>query len=110
MLEQAQTKQDYGLEVMRKEMQMAARALFAKAAKRIKGMEPTEIKAQYLPLWLKDLQVVMERTVGVADATVQVRGGGRFDNWTTDELMTFFKTGKFPSHDVMSAPTKKGKE
>ena len=109
VVSQAQSKQDYGLEVMRKEMQLAARALFAKAAKRIQGMNPTEIKANFLPQWLKDLQVVLERTEGVADATVQVRGVGRFDNWTTDELMTFFQTGKFPIHDVMAAPTKKSK-
>lgn len=101
----AQERQDYTLAQARAEVQGAARVLLNRVAARIKVLDPDEVDANKLPSFLKDLQVVLERTLGVADASVEVRTEGRFQRWTLEELVTYATTGQAPEHDVSVAPT-----
>jgi hypothetical protein len=85
----------------RGEIQRLARALVIKAAERIKALKPEEIKAELLPRILGDMQRVIERTLGVADATVRVESNDPFYDWTMEELLEYAKTGKLPKHELL---------
>lgn len=102
---QAQTKQDYDLARARSEVQGAARVMLARVAQRIASVDPAEIDANRLATILKDTQVVLERTLGVADASVDVRAEGRFAHWTLEELIDFATKGVAPEHDRSTAST-----
>lgn len=106
VMARVQEDEDYSIVVARREMQMISRALLAKFAKSIRELDPAKIKPFMLTRGLKDLQVILERCLGVADATVDVQIKSRFDGWSYDELMTFVETGTVPEHDV--APAARG--
>ena len=106
-LERAQDREDYDLAQCRTETQKIARALLLKAGKAIRDLDPSTIKTFLLPRIVKDMQGVLERTLGVADATVKVEGEDRFARWSLDELVSFAKTGTFPTHDMMAQNAKK---
>jgi len=111
VVDRAQEQQDYTLANAREEMQRIARALLMKTAQRIQSLDPNDIKPFLLSKHLKDIQVIIERTMGVADATVKVDSEDRFARWELDELMEFVKTGTVPEHDMMvPGAAKKGKE
>jgi len=100
VLEGAQARQDYTLEMARGEMQQVARVLLVKTAKRVSELQAAEIRPDLLPRMLTDLQKVIERTMGVADATVRVERDDMFANWTLEELMAYAQTGKLPEHEI----------
>lgn len=106
-IEQAHDREDYDLAQCRGEMQKIARGLLMKAARAISDLDPKSIKPFLLPKIVKDMQSVIERTLGVADATVKVEGEDRFARWSLEELVAFVKTGTVPIHDVMVQNTRK---
>lgn len=110
VVQRAQDKQDFTLEIARTQMQGVARALLARMSARITAMDPSELDADGLAAGITKVQGVIERTLGVADQTVKIDGSkSRFDTWTDEELFTFFETGKRPDHDILSSTVSKTK-
>lgn len=101
----AQQKQDYTLAEARAEVQGAARVLLNRLAERIRFLDPDELDANQVARHLKDLQVIIERTLGVADASVEVKAESRFTRWSLQELMEYAVTGTAPEHDASVATT-----
>jgi hypothetical protein len=108
-MEGAQARQDYTLEMARGEMQKIARVLLVKTAEKIRMLSPSEIEPDLLPRLLTGLQKIIERTMGVADATVKVQTDDPFALWSLDELMTYAQTGKMPEHEIRRQMPGKGK-
>lgn len=107
MIEQTQERQDYDLSVARGEMQKIGRAMLVKLAKRINDLDPSELKPFQIVPDLKNLQAVLERTLGVSDATVTLKSESRFDGWTDEQLETFITTGAVPEHDGQHGANRK---
>jgi len=105
VIQSAQQKADYDLATARAEVQGAARVMLHRLAERIRLLDPDELDANRVTTSLKDLQVVLERTLGVADASVEVRAESRFADWSLEELVEFAVKGVAPTHDRSVAPT-----
>lgn len=97
-MQAAQMAEDYSLVKERREVQTVARAFLQRIAKRIGELEPKELDANKLIAQLQTTQVVLERTLGVADATVAVQQDDRFRGWSNEDLLEFAKSGTAPEH------------
>ncbi len=91
VMEGAQARQDYTLEMARGEMQRVARVLLVKAAEKVRQLQVNDIPATLLPRLLTDLQKVIERTMGVADATVKVQTDDPFALWSLNDFLQIGK-------------------
>lgn len=100
--EAAQMAEDYSLIKARRDVQTVARAYLQRVAGRVAKLDPAELDANRIAQQLQTIQVVLERTLGAADATVQIQGEDRFRGWTADELMEFAKTGTAPDRARVS--------
>lgn len=108
VMEGAQARQDYTLEMARSEMQRIARVLLVKTAEKVKELQPSDIRPDLLPRLLTDLQKVIERTMGVADATYRVEKDDPFAQWTIEELMAYAQTGIMPQHELLRQSVQTG--
>jgi hypothetical protein len=99
-MQNAQMAEDYSIVKARREVQTAARVYLARLATAIAALDPTALDPNKLVGQLQCTQAVLERTLGVADATVQIQGNDRFANWTSEELLEFARTGTMPDHAI----------
>ncbi len=112
--QQAQAAEDYNIIKARREVQTAARIFLARIAQRIARLDPDELDANKVVSQLQCTQAVIERTLGIADATVSIQGQDRFASWTAEELLEFAKSGTTPEHsrggdEAAAAASKKRK-
>jgi hypothetical protein len=96
--QQAQMAEDYSLVKARREVQTVARAYLQRVAARISKLDPAELDANKVASQLQVTQSVLERTLGVADATVAIQAEDPFHGWSTEELMEFAASGTMPEH------------
>jgi len=94
----AQQAEDYSLVKARRDVQTAARAFLMRIAAKIQKMQPDDLDANGIGRQLEVTQRVIERTLGVADATFEVRGQDKWAGWTVDEMLLFAETGERPAH------------
>jgi hypothetical protein len=102
--------EDYSLVKARRDVQTAARAFLLRVAKRVQNLDPAELDANQLAKQLETTQRVIERTLGVADATVEVRGPDKWDGWTVDEMLAYAQTGEKPERALRNRPAIKAHE
>jgi hypothetical protein len=100
----AQMAEDYSLVKARREIQTVGRAFLQRVAQRIANLDPADLDPNAVIKQLQTVQVVLERTLGVSDATVTVRGGDRFDNWATEDLLEFARSGQLPDYARGGSP------
>lgn len=109
----AQMAEDYSIVKARREVQTAARVYLARLAASIAKLDPDQLDPNKLINQLQCTQAVLERTLGVADATVSIQGSDRFAHWTAEELLEFAKSGTAPEHarggDAVASATKQRK-
>jgi len=104
VINKEQDKEDYTLAKHRSEMQNVGRVLMNKVAVSVASIDPDDIDPNRVDTMLKNIQVLIERTLGVADATVAHKDESRYADWSLEELETFVKTGVTPDHDRSVAP------
>lgn len=98
---EADKKADYDLAKARADVQKVARAYFQKLAQRIADLKPEELRADRIASDLNKALTILERTFGVAEHQVAVRGGAHdFDGWSVDELQAFLENATLPDRVV----------
>jgi hypothetical protein len=96
--QQAQMAEDYTIVKARREVQTVARAFMQRVAKRISELNPKELSADKLISQLQTTQAILERTLGVSDATVSIKQEDPFHGWTTEDLLEFARSGTLPEY------------
>jgi hypothetical protein len=106
----AELAEDYSLVKARREVQTTARALLTKIAQRLQGLDASTLDGDGLARMLEVTQRVLERTLGVADATVEVRGPDKWAGWSVEEMLTYAQTGEMPAHARGRSPAVRAHE
>lgn len=87
-------QQDYDQAQAWAEFQKAGRAAFMKVVQRIQSMDPEELEANKIPEHLNKLMTLIERTMGGAEHTHEIKG--QFATWNIAELRAYLEDGIVP--------------